>query len=102
MAHPRKGNEEMKFKAGDTVRLKIQASTSAEVGATAIVQDPPYKYYLICDESLLEIIWIRDALSKQQMNGGYSETLFELAEPLPPPKERPTLGDVWGRERWGI
>lgn len=92
----------MKFKAGDKIKLILNVGLAAQIGATAIVRNPAYKFSLICQMELLEIDWIRNELWNNQNDGGYTDNIFELAESLPQPKERPSLADIWGRERWGI
>ncbi len=64
-----------KFKAGDRIKLiNVSRPTrmSAKLGATAVVQDPPYRHQYLC------VKWDRNELSGGQCDGGYLDESFEL------------------------
>ncbi len=76
-----------KFKAGDRVRLIPGVrSMDADIGAEAIVQDPPYRTF--SGNTRLMVSWdLSDARRNQQSDGDYHEAQFEIV--VPPPKAAP-------------
>ncbi len=74
----------MKFKKGDVVEFQGAYSYSAKKGATAIVEE----YYTGWDgEEYVKVKWIRNGLSGEQSDGGYSENHFTKVEEVSQQKE---------------
>jgi hypothetical protein len=74
----------MKFKKGDVVEFQGAYSYSAKKGATAIVEE----YYTGWDgEEYVKVKWIRNGLSGEQSDGGYSENHFIKVEEVSQQKE---------------
>jgi hypothetical protein len=74
----------MKFKKGDIVEFQGAYSYSAKKGATAIVEE----YYTGWDgEEYVKVKWIRNGLSGEQSDGGYSENYFIKVEEVSQQKE---------------
>lgn len=73
------------FKVGDRVKLTAGTAMSAHSGATAVVTAlGPRKSDPSDLKGIIEVKWDRNALSGNQMDGGYFERCFELipANPL--------------------
>jgi hypothetical protein len=66
----------MKFKEGDILEFDGKGAYAAKEGATAICRG----YNVIDSIEYIQVEWIRNELSKEQENGGYSESQFKKVE----------------------